>query len=42
MLLREELQDKHIPRRHKLREAIIEEWIKKFGDLKKELAVKFF
>ena len=39
MLLRDTLEDKHIPRRHKLREAIIAEWQKEFEGLKKALAV---
>ena len=40
MLLRESLTDKDIPRRDKVREAIIQQFEKEFGLLKDELSVE--
>jgi hypothetical protein len=40
MLLRESLTDKDIPRRDKVREAIIQQFEKEFFLLKDELSVK--
>jgi uncharacterized protein YnzC (UPF0291/DUF896 family) len=39
MLLRESLTDKDIPRRHKVREAILQQYRKQFANLKVELSV---
>jgi len=41
MLLRDGLDDKHIPHRHKLREGIINQFKKEFAKLKVELSVRF-
>ena len=41
MLLRETLVDADIPRRDKMREAIISQWQKSFEHLKLDLAVCF-
>ncbi len=41
MLLREDLDDKQIPCRHKLREGIINQFKKEFAKLKVELSVRF-
>ncbi len=39
MLLREDMTDKEIPRRDKLREAIIQQFEKEFARLKVKLSV---
>jgi hypothetical protein len=41
LVLRENLEDKDIPRRTKIREAILKEWDPRFQHLKKDLAVCF-
>ena len=41
MILRESLVDADIPRRDKMREAIIDAWQKSFTELKLDLSVSF-